>query len=90
MERARLEELSLEELQEEATSFGLTLSDRRDIMIDVIMTHFERHGPQMDFLRREDTLREQRAPRENLTEGGRRVKQLAKQQINRHHSLILR
>lgn len=54
MERARLEERSLEQLREEASGYRLTLSDRRDVLIDTIMTHIERHGRQQGYEQRDD------------------------------------
>lgn len=49
MDRQRLEELTFEQLQTEAASYGLRAFENWDKCIDAIMTHLERHGPLQDL-----------------------------------------
>lgn len=71
MERARLEELSLEDLQEEATRYRLTVSERRDHMIDILMTHFEWNAPSQDFFQGQETSNRPEPRRETGLEADR-------------------
>lgn len=45
MDRSRLEHLSMEQLREEASIFGVPIVSDRSGMIDALMTHLERRGP---------------------------------------------
>lgn len=50
-----LEDMSLEELQEEAERYLLPHRSDRATLIDNIMTHLERHGPAQDLLGEKNT-----------------------------------
>lgn len=66
MDRVRLGELSLGDLKEEALKYGLPLSDRRDVLIDRIMTYFERHAPALDLVQSEEAGMSEETSRGNL------------------------
>lgn len=48
MNRSLLDNMSVEELREEADRYNLTSTGDRLQLIDRIMTHLERHGPMQD------------------------------------------
>jgi hypothetical protein len=50
MERAKLEASNLKELQAEAAKYQLPMSNDRAVLLESILTHFERNGPVADFL----------------------------------------
>ncbi|KYQ59431.1 hypothetical protein ALC60_01547 [Trachymyrmex zeteki] len=49
MDRSRLDQLSFEELKNEALSYGLVPASSCEQLIDQIMSHLERNGPVSDF-----------------------------------------
>ncbi|KYN18146.1 hypothetical protein ALC57_09547, partial [Trachymyrmex cornetzi] len=49
MDRSRLDQLSFEELKNEALSYGLVPASSCEQLIDQIMSHLERNGPVNDF-----------------------------------------
>jgi len=49
MDRALLENFTLEELRKEARKYQLTTSLDRGALIDALMTHFEQNSPAEDF-----------------------------------------
>lgn len=75
MERERLEELTLDQLKEETSRFKLPLNERRDTLINAIMSHFERHGPKQDFGEIRDVQRTTR-------EGSREIQPLVERQVD--------
>jgi hypothetical protein len=48
MDRARLENFTLEELRREALTYQLPVNRDRNSLIDTIMSHFEQNDPVMD------------------------------------------
>lgn len=50
MNRERLDRMSTDQLREEADKYHLPSSGNRGSIIDVIMSHWERHGPAPDWL----------------------------------------
>ena len=51
MDRAYLDKLTQEQLQEEATKYGLSTEGNWNTLIDAIMSHLEHHGPVEELLR---------------------------------------
>jgi len=49
MDRGSLDRLSLEQLREEARRYHLSTSGDRRILIDTIMSYFERYAPVQDL-----------------------------------------
>lgn len=50
MQRESLEALTLTQLREEARRYRLSSSGSRNVLIDNIMSHLERHGPASEML----------------------------------------
>ncbi|XP_032679538.1 uncharacterized protein LOC116847991 [Odontomachus brunneus] len=50
MEKQRLKDLPLDQLKAEALRYGLPLSERRYVLIEIIAAPLESHGPVQDFV----------------------------------------